>query len=141
MPIFSLQKDYLRGINQLISEYQSTGSQNVLENYMVLKAVSSFYPNPPKLVDDCIEKTEDVFSPVLTAMFVESKGIEMSNENLKEGKQLFKIVKDSYKESVNNSMWMNQAHINRAENKLDQMSVQIGYPNSILNDTWLDSSK
>ena len=141
MPIFSLQKDYLRGINQLISEYQSTGSQNVLENYMVLKAVSSFYPNPPELVDDCIKKTEDIFSPVLTAMFVMSKDVEKLNENLKEGKQLFKIVKDSYIENINNSLWMNQAHINRAENKLDQMSVQIGYPNSILNDTWLDSSK
>ena len=141
MPIFSLQKDYLRGINQLISEYQSTGSQNVLENYTVLKAVSSFYPNPPELVDDCIKKTEDIFSPVLTAMFVMSKGVEKMNENLKEAKQLFKIVKDSYIENINNSLWMNQAHINRAENKLDQMSVQIGYPNSILNDTWLDSSK
>ena len=108
---------------------------------MVLKAVSSFYPNSPELVDDCIEKTEDIFSPVLTAMFVKSKGIEKLNENLKEAKQLFNIVKDFYKEKINNSKWMNQAHINRAENKLDQMSAQIGYPNSILNDTWLDSSK
>ena len=128
----------MKGINQLISEYQSNGSQHVLENYMVLKAISSFYPNPPKLVDDCIEKTEDVFSPVLTAMFVESKGIEMSNENLKEGKQLFKIVKDNYKKNIK---WENEAHILRAEKKLDTMSVQIGYPSSILNDTWLDLSK
>ena len=138
---FLFQEDFLKGINQLISEYQSNGSQNVLENYMVLKAVSSFYPNPPELIDDCIEKTEDIFSPVLTAMFVKSKGIEISNENLKEGKQLFKIVKDDYKENINTFKWMNEAHILRAEKKLDQMSVQIGYPNSILNDTWLDSSK
>ena len=109
---------------------------------MVLKAVNSFYPKPPEEeVDDCIKKTEDIFSPILTAMYVKSKGIEKSNENLEEAKKLFKIVKDSYKENINNSMWMNQAHINRAENKLDQISVQIGYPNSILNDTWLDSSK
>ena len=131
----------MRGINQLISKYQSNGSQNVLENYTVLKAVNSFYPKPPEEVDDCIKKTEDIFSPILTAMYVKSKEIEKSIENLEEAKQLFKVVKDSYKENINNSMWMNQAHINRAENKLDQISVQIGYPNSILNDTWLDSSK
>ena len=141
MPIFSLQEDYLRGINQLISKYQSNGSQNVLENYMVLKAVNAFYPKPPEEFDDCIKKTENIFSPILTAMYVKSKDIEKSNDNLEEAKQLFKIVKDSYKDNINNSLWMNQAHIYRAENKLDQISVQIGYPNSILNDTWLDSSK
>ena len=108
---------------------------------MVLKAVNAVYPKPPEEVDDCIKKTEDIFSPILTAMYVKSKGIEKSNENLEEAKQLFKIVKDSYKENIDNSMWMNQEHINRAKNKLDQMSVQIGYPNSILNDAWLDSSK
>ena len=108
---------------------------------MVLKAVNSFYPKPPEDVDDCIKKTEDIFSPILTAMYVKSKGIEKSNENLEEAKQLFKIVKDSVKVNMNNSLWMNQAHINRAENKLDQISAQIGYPNSILNDAWLDSSK
>ena len=131
----------MRKINQLISKYQSNGSQHVLENYMALKAVNSFYPKPPDEVDDCIKKTENIFSPILTAMYVKSKGIDKSNENLEKAKQLFKILKDSYKENINNSLWMNQAHINRAENKLDQISVQIGYPNSILNDTWLDSSK
>ena len=128
-------------INQLISKYQSNGSQHVLENYMSLKAVNSFYPNPPDEIDDCIKTTEDIFSPVLTAMFAKSKGIENSNENLKEAKQLFNIVKDSYKKNINTSKWMNEAHILRAEKKLGQMSVQIGYPNSILNNTWLDSCK
>ena len=108
---------------------------------MALKAVNSFYPKPPDEVDDCIKKTENIFSPILTAMYVKSKGIDKSNENLEKAKQLFKILKDSYKENINNSLWMNQAHINRAENKLDQISVQIGYPNSILNDAWLDLGK
>ena len=73
-----LQKKFVTGVNQLVAQYLSEGRQKVIENYMIWRVVASFYPDQPSEEyhrrESCLKQTEDVFSPVVTAMYIRSKG-------------------------------------------------------------------
>ena len=103
---------------------------------MILKTIQTFYPmklNDKNMqIERCIEQTESIFSPVLMAMYIKSKGMGKS-----EATQIVDLLKNSYRQSLKSSTWLGDS-VQRAENKLDQMSIKIGYPTSIQNDTWLD---
>ena len=129
----------MKGLHQLVSNE----SQDTLEKYMILTTAHKFLKalEPPELIDDCINLIEKKFSSVLTSIFVKSNSLEKSALMVKEAKEIFKIMKETFKQNIKTSNKMNQAYIQRAEDKLDKLETRIGYPKSILNDIWLDQCK
>ena len=129
----------MKGLHQLVTNE----SQDTLENYMISTLAHKFLKAlvPPELIDNCINLTEKKFSSVLTSIFVKSNSLEKSALMVKEAKEIFKIMKETFKQNIKTSNKMNQAYIQRAEDKLDKLETRIGYPKSILNDIWLDQCK
>ena len=76
------QEPFLRGVQSLVQKYKEDGLESVLENYMIWRVVATFYPNRPSEEyvrrETCLKLTEDVFSPVVTSMYIKSMGIDKS---------------------------------------------------------------
>ena len=72
----------MKGVHKLVTQYLSDGRQKVLQNYMIWRVVASFYPDQPSEEyhrrESCLKQTEDVFSPVVTSMYIRSKGVGKS---------------------------------------------------------------
>ena len=80
-----VQEDFLRGVNNLVLEYQTFSVDRSLEegndiliNYMIWRLIAAFYPDRPiveaERKEKCLKDTEDMFAPAVTAMFVENIG-------------------------------------------------------------------
>ena len=78
----SFQEKFVKGVHKLVTQYLSDGRQKVLQNYMIWRVVASFYPDQPSEEyhrrESCLKQTEDVFSPVVTSMYIRSKGVGKS---------------------------------------------------------------
>ena len=78
----SFQEKFVKGVHKLVAQYLSDGRQKVLQNYMIWRVVASFYPDQPSEEyhrrESCLKQTEDVFSPVVTSMYIRSKGVGKS---------------------------------------------------------------
>ena len=128
----------MNGLHHLIIQYQSNNSQNVLDNYMIWKLISTFQiinaSSYDVQMEKCIKKTESIFPSVFTNMYVKSKNIERMEAN-----EIIQLIKSSYKEVIGTSIWLDQDSSNNAKHKLKKMGIKIGYNDYVLNNTWLNS--
>lgn len=139
-----VQEDFLKGVNQLVVEHQKEErGRQVLVNYMIWRLLAAFYPDrPPDEIqrkERCLKETEDMFAPVVTAMYIRDKGVEASEQIVQQVDMMVDIMKDAFKHNLPKLSWMSAFSLAAAEEKLEHMVDLIGYPKSVLNSTWLDT--
>ena len=129
----------------MVEKYKNEGRQTVLENYMVWRVVASFYPDRPsdeyQRRESCLKQTEDVFSPVVTSMYIRSKGVDKSEHAVKQVTVMVKAMQDAFQDNLDFIKWMSPDSAEAAKAKLEHMADLIGYPAFVLNSTWLDMGR
>lgn len=138
-----LQEDYLRSLNALVLKYFNEDRLSVLQNYMIWRVIAAFYLDRPSKVDDrketCLKQTEEVFSPVVTAMYIRSTGLDKSALAVQEVTMMVKAMQEAFRDNLNSSIkWISPESKLAANAKLEHMADLIGYPTFVLNSTWLD---
>ena len=66
-------------------------------------------------------------------------GRNQSEILVQEVDEMVSTMKAAFKENLPNLKWMSNASLTAAESKLDQMVDLIGYPEFVLNASWVDS--
>merc|ERR1719464_1196896 len=137
-----IQEKFVKGVHKLVAQYLSDGRQKVLQNYMIWRVVASFYPDQPSEEyhrrESCLKQTEDVFSPVVTSMYIRSKGVGKSEVAVEQVTMMVEAMQDAFRENLSFIKWMSPNSANAARAKLEHMADLIGYPTFVLNSTWLD---
>eukprot|EP00094_Tigriopus_californicus_P013393 TCALIF_12954-PA protein Name:"Similar to ECE1 Endothelin-converting enzyme 1 (Homo sapiens)" AED:0.20 eAED:0.20 QI:0/0/0/0.71/1/1/7/0/1168 len=127
---------------KILHQKQERGRQ-VLVNYMIWRLLAAFYPDrPPDEIqrkERCLKETEDMFAPVVTAMYIRDKGVEASEQIVQQVDMMVDIMKDAFKHNLPKLSWMSAFSLSAAQEKLEHMVDLIGYPKSVLNSTWLDT--
>lgn len=140
-----LQEDYFRSLNALVLKYFNQDRLSVLQNYMIWRVIAAFYLDRPSNVDDrketCLKQTEEVFSPVVTAMYIRSTGIDKSAMAVQEVTMMVKAMQEAFRDNLNSIKWISPESAKAANDKLEHMADLIGYPTFVLNSTWLDLGK
>eukprot|EP00095_Tigriopus_kingsejongensis_P004755 snap_masked-scaffold510_size151595-processed-gene-0.9 protein:Tk04755 transcript:snap_masked-scaffold510_size151595-processed-gene-0.9-mRNA-1 annotation:"endothelin-converting enzyme" len=139
-----VQEDFLDGLNTLVLEHRkSERGRKVLINYMIWRLLAAFYPDrPPDEIqrkERCLKETEDMFAPVVTAMYIRDKGVEASEQIVQQVDMMVDIMKAAFKHNLQKLSWMSAFSLEAAEEKLEHMVDLIGYPKAVLNTTWLDA--
>ena len=138
-----IDRNYLQAVSGLLSQLLATEEDSVvLTNYLIWRLVATFYPS--KYRDDerrgeqCLKQTEDVFGPVITAMYVRYKTVEASQTLVREVDMMVDSMKDAFSTNLNKLPWMSENSRAAAGEKLGGMMDLIGYPDHVLNSTWLN---
>lgn len=126
-----VQEDFLKGVNQLVVEHQKEErGRQVLVNYMIWRLLAAFYPDrPPDEIqrkERCLKETEDMFAPVVTAMYIRDKGVEASEQIVQQVDMMVDIMKDAFKHNLPKLSWMSAFSLAAAEEKLEHMVDLIG---------------
>ena len=66
-------------------------------------------------------------------------GKNKSKELVEEVDEMVSTMKSAFKENLPNLKWMSNVSLEAAESKLEQMVDLIGYPEFVLNSSWVDS--
>ena len=136
--------DYLAGLAALLTELQALpGGDTTLHNYLVWRLVAQFYPSKyrdeERRAEQCLKQTEDVFGPVVTAMYVRHKTVEASASLVKEVDMMVDIMKEAFSRNLDKLSWMTEQSREASQEKLGGMMDLIGYPEQVLNSTWLNN--
>ena len=138
-----IDRNYLRAVGGLLSQLLATEEDSVvLTNYLIWRLVATFYPSQyrddERRGEQCLKQTEDVFGPVITAMYVRHKTVEASQSLVKEVDMMVDSMKDAFSTNLNKLPWMSENSRAAAGEKLEGMMDLIGYPDHVLNSTWLN---
>ena len=155
----------LQAVSGLVTELlASEEGAAVVTNYLIWRLVATFYPS--KYRDDerrgeqCLKQTEDVFGPVrdgdiiyvaiwfkrfnyeqlkvITAMYVRHKTVEASRALVEEVDMMVDSMKEAFSRNLARLSWMSAASRENAAEKIGGMMDLIGYPEHVLNSTWLN---
>jgi len=142
--VILINQEYLRGLTLLVEEYSaSTATMEVMRNYLTWRLVAQFYPSQSgyesRRGEQCLKQTEDVFGPVVTAMYVRHKTIEASKSLVEEVDMMVDTMKEAFSTTLQTLPWMSQDSRTAALHKLANMMDLIGYPEQVLNGTWLNA--
>lgn len=114
----------------------------VLSNYLTWRLVATFYPSKyqdeARRREQCLRQTEDVFGPALTAMYVRHKTVEATEIIVEEVDLMVDTMKEAFRSNLGSLAWMSNQSRASAGDKLDKMMDLIGYPEQVLNSTWLN---
>ena len=66
-------------------------------------------------------------------------GKNKSKELVQEVDEMVSTMKSAFKENLPNLKWMSNVSLEAADSKLEQMVDLIGYPEFVLNSSWVDS--
>jgi len=141
--VILIDEEYLKGVSELVAELSSErDSLRTLRNYMIWRLVATFYPSKyrdeGRRGEQCLKQTEDVFGPVITAMYVRHKTVEASEALVEEVDMMVDTMKDAFSENLKKLKWMTENSQTAAQEKLSGMMDLIGYPDQVLNSTWLN---
>jgi len=129
---------YLQGLSSLLEELEPAQ----LNNYLIWRLVVSFYPSKyseeHRRKETCLKQTEDVFGPVITAIYVRHKTVEWSRQVVEEVDMMVDTMKDAFSVNMDKMDWMSNKSRRAAKEKLSGMMDLIGYPEQVLNSTWLN---
>ena len=68
---------------------------------MIWRVVASFYPDRPSedtvRRENCLKQTEDVFAPVVTAMYIKSKGIHKSEMAVNQVTMMVEAMQNAFR--------------------------------------------
>jgi len=142
--VILINQEYLAGVTHLVAEYASTpDTMEVLKNYLTWRLVAQFYPSKyrdeARRGEQCLKQTEDVFGPVVTAMYVRHKTIEASKSLVEEVDLMVDTMKEAFSTTLKSLHWMTPDSQTAALHKLANMMDLIGYPEQVLNSTWLNA--
>jgi len=142
--VILINQEYLAGVTRLVAEYASTpDTMEVLKNYLTWRLVAQFYPSKyrdeARRGEQCLKQTEDVFGPVVTAMYVRHKTIEASKTLVEEVDLMVDTMKEAFSTTLKSLHWMTSDSQTAALHKLANMMDLIGYPEQVLNSTWLNA--
>ena len=138
-----VQADFLKGVTELVNEYQSTAEgREVMRNYLIWRLIAAFYPDRPveenQRKERCLKETEEMFAPVVTSMYIQAKGIKKSRDVVDQVEEMVNTMKLAFRGNLQSLGWMSKKAMESAEAKLDQMVDLIGFPDFVLNATWVD---
>lgn len=138
-----VQEDYMMGMTKIVNAYKETEEgMLVLKYYMIWRILDFLYPDRPhdevKRRERCLKETEEAFAPAITAMFIRSKGIDMSGEVIQQVDAMVDIMQAAFRENLPHVGWMSADSQGQAEKKIEHMVDLIGYPKFVLNNTWLN---
>ena len=138
-----IDRNYLQAVAGLLSQLLATEEDSmVLTNYLIWRLVATFYPSQyrddERRGEQCLKQTEDVFGPVITAMYVRHKTVEASQTLVREVDIMVDSMKDAFSTNLNKLPWMSETSRAAAGEKLGGMMDLIGYPDHVLNSTWLN---
>jgi len=141
--VILIDEEYLKGVSELVAELSAEeDSLRTLRNYMIWRLVATFYPSKyrdeGRRGEQCLKQTEDVFGPVITAMYVRHKTVEASEALVEEVDMMVDTMKDAFSENLKKLKWMTENSQIAAQEKLSGMMDLIGYPDQVLNSTWLN---
>ena len=71
-------------------------------------------------------------------MYVRHKTVEASEALVEEVDMMVDTMKDAFSENLKKLTWMSENSQNAAQEKLSGMMDLIGYPEQVLNSTWLN---
>ena len=75
---------------------------------------------------------------VITAMYVRHKTVEASRALVEEVDMMVDSMKDAFSNNLEKLPWMSQSSRENAAEKIGGMMDLIGYPEHVLNSTWLN---
>ncbi|XP_075759304.1 kell blood group glycoprotein isoform X2 [Pelodiscus sinensis] len=158
-PIAVHDMDYLEGMSQLIEKWQKG---RVLQIYMILCLVGNLSPALDSRFQDarrelfeklhgktgdsmmvlsthrwkrCLTDTSIFFEPVLGQMIVQ----EIFPQETKElAERMFSEVRDALHSRLDQVEWMDEQTRQEVKDKVSELQVEIGYPNSILQTAEMD---
>ncbi|XP_061493594.1 kell blood group glycoprotein isoform X2 [Rhineura floridana] len=152
-PIVVHDMDYLKGMSQLIGEWQNR--RDVLQIYMILYLIRNLSPALDRQFEEarqeftdklysrtrgsemlraerwrkCLSETSMFFSPVLGKMVVQ----EIFSQKAKDlAEQMFSEIRDAIHSRLDQVEWMGSQSRREAKEKIYRLQVEIGYPDSIL---------
>ena len=104
--------------------------------------IDSFFPIPHRDANEkresCLKKTERNFSPVITSMYIKSKGVDKSQHAMDQVAMMVQSMQEAFRQNLDFIPWMSAESAEAAKAKLEHMADLIGYPTFVLNDTWLN---
>ena len=138
-----IDRNYLQAVAELLSQLLATEEDSmVLTNSLIGRLVATFSPSQyrddERRGEQCLKQTEDVFGPVITAMYVRHKTVEASQTLVREVDIMVDSMKDAFSTNLNKLPWMSETSRAAAGEKLGGMMDLIGYPDHVLNSTWLN---
>ncbi|XP_044295474.1 kell blood group glycoprotein isoform X2 [Varanus komodoensis] len=152
-PIVAHDMDYLKGMSQLIEQWQQ--KRDVLQIYMILCLVRNLSPALSRQFQEarqvladilergtrdsemvrterwrkCLSETGTFFGPVLGRMVVQ-KIFPQKAKDLAE--KIFSEIRDTIHNHLDHVEWMSHQSHQEAKDKLHSLQVEIGYPENIL---------
>ena len=109
---------------------------------MMWRFIDSFFPIPHRDANEkresCLKKTERNFSPVITSMYIKSKGVDKSQHAMDQVAMMVQSMQEAFRQNLDFIPWMSAESAEAAKAKLEHMADLIGYPTFVLNDTWLN---
>ncbi|KAK7463335.1 hypothetical protein BaRGS_00038100 [Batillaria attramentaria] len=90
----------------------------------------------PSRREQCVEVTMKYFPYSVGRLYIERKNFTQRARNRLE--EMAANLLEAFKEIVRESDWMSNSTKQAALEKADSMKYKIGYPDFIMNDTWLD---
>merc|ERR1719225_1041843 len=108
-----IDQGYLMAVSDLVTELlENEENASVLTNYLIWRLVATFYPSKYRDVErrgeQCLKQTEDVFGPVITAMYVRHKTVEASEALVEEVDMMVDTMKDAFSENLKKLKWMTE---------------------------------
>ncbi|KFU84133.1 Kell blood group glycoprotein, partial [Chaetura pelagica] len=150
-PIAVHDMDYLRGMSQLIQQWQK---ERVLHIYMIVCLIGNLSPAldsrfqdarlelskilhgemgsrmfPAERWKKCLTDTSSFFEPVLGQMFVQEI---FPQQTKKRADQMFSEIRDALYGQLNQLEWMDEQTRQGAKVLVSKLQVEIGYPVHIL---------
>ena len=109
---------------------------------MMWRFIYYFYPSPYRDANEkresCLKQTESAFPPVITSMYIKSKGIDKSQHAMDQVTMMVQSMQEAFRQNLDFIPWMSRDSAEAAKAKLEHMADLIGYPTFVLNDTWLN---
>uniref|UniRef100_A0A8C6XGV2 Uncharacterized protein n=1 Tax=Naja naja TaxID=35670 RepID=A0A8C6XGV2_NAJNA len=157
-PIAVHDMDYLKGMSQLIGQWQKR--RDVLQTYMILCLVGNLSPaldskfqkarqELANVLDSrvgkmirterwrkCLSDTSTFFGPVLGKMVVQ----EIFPQKAKDlAEDIFSEIRDTINSNLDQVNWMNSQSRREAKKKIYSLQVEIGYPETMLQTNKIDN--
>ncbi|KAG8130256.1 hypothetical protein E2320_016884 [Naja naja] len=134
-PIAVHDMDYLKGMSQLIGQWQKR--RDVLQTYMILCLIRT------ERWRKCLSDTSTFFGPVLGKMVVQEifpqkakDLVEMAGDSAED---IFSEIRDTINSNLDQVNWMNSQSRREAKKKIYSLQVEIGYPETMLQTNKIDN--
>ncbi|XP_050041865.1 neprilysin-1-like [Dermacentor andersoni] len=118
-----------------ILNWATTGSQEIRSALFELRKVKVGVRERTPRWELCVSEVNDAMAESVGYLYVQHK---FSQEAKKEVEDLVSRIKDAFNESLQSLQWLDEISKAAAEMKLKKMGMKIGYPDWLLNTTYIE---